>query len=283
MITPDPNDQRPLWRIFLAFLVPMVVANILQSLSGTINNIFVGQMLGTQALAAVSGMFPLLFFCISLVIGIGAGAGVLIGQAWGARELHKVKEIAGTSLMLGLLIGLAVAVFGGTLTEHLLVALGTPPDVLPIAIGYARTMMLAMPGLLVFLLLTQLMRGVGDTMTPLFALILSTAVSCLLTPAFIRGWFGLPQLGVTSAAVASIMASASCTTELSWYEPQAACLTLSKPTTLTSSGMRRPSSMRSVSMTAIAMWSLATNTASGHRRSARRAGIAERMPKVRAS
>ena len=66
-------------------------------------------------------------------------------------------------------LGLVVAVFGGTLTEHLLAALGTPPDVLPIAIGYARTMMLAMPGLLVFILLTQLMRGVGDTVTPLMA------------------------------------------------------------------------------------------------------------------
>ena len=67
------------------------------------------------------------------------------------------------------------------------------------AVGYARVMMLAMPGLLVFILYTQLMRGVGDTLTPLYALVLSTSVSCVMTPAFIRGWWGLPQLGVTSA------------------------------------------------------------------------------------
>lgn len=195
---------RPLWRQFLAFLGPMVLANILQSLSGTINNIFVGQMLGTQALAAVSGLFPIVFFLIALVIGVGAGASVLIGQAWGARELHKVKTIAGTALAVGLVLGLLVALLGGVFTEAMLRALGTPADLQAMAAGYARTMMLAMPGLLVFILLTQLLRGVGDTVTPLLALVISTAISCLLTPAFIRGWAGLPQLGVTSAAAAAV-------------------------------------------------------------------------------
>ncbi|MDB5856348.1 MAG: family efflux transporter [Ramlibacter sp.] len=209
--------ERPLWRRFLVFLGPMILANLLQSLSGTLNNVFVGQMLGTQALAAVSGLFPILFFFISLVIGIGAGASVLIGQAWGAREPHKVKAIAGTALALGLLLGAAVALFGGAFTEALLAALGTPADVMPIAVGYARTMMLAMPGLLVFILLTQLMRGVGDTVTPLLALAISTAVSCVLTPAFIRGWFGLPQLGVTSAAAAAIASFTSALCFLAWY------------------------------------------------------------------
>lgn len=209
--------DRPLWRTFLAFLGPMILANILQSLSGTLNNVFVGQMLGTRALAAVAGMFPIVFFFISLVIGVGAGASVLIGQAWGAHEPHKVKSIAGTALALGLLLGLVVALFGGTFTRALLNALGTPPDVLPIAIGYARLMMLAMPGLLVFILFTQLMRGVGDTLTPLYALVLSTSVSCVLTPAFIRGWWGLPQLGVSSAAAASIASFICALAFLAWF------------------------------------------------------------------
>lgn len=212
-----PLDTRPLWRVFIAFLGPMVLGNVLQSMSGTLNHVFVGQMLGTRALAAVSAMFPIIFFLISLVIGVGAGASVLIGQAWGARELHKVKTIAGTAISLGLLLGLAVALFGGTFTDGLLRLLRTPPDVLPEAIGYARTMMLAMPGLLVFILMTQLLRGVGDTVTPLYSLLLSTAVSCLLTPAFIRGWFGLPQLGVTSAAAASIVSFVAALLYLGWH------------------------------------------------------------------
>jgi putative MATE family efflux protein len=214
---PDSFASRPLWRTFLAFLGPMILANILQGLSGTLNNIFVGQMLGTRALAAVAGLFPILFFFISLVIGVGAGASVLIGQAWGARERHKVKAIAGTALALGLLIGLAVALFGGAFTRAMLSALGTPADVLPIALGYARTMMLAMPGLLVFILYTQLMRGVGDTVTPLWALLISTSVSCVMTPAFIRGWAGLPQLGVTSAAAASVCSFLTALAFLAWF------------------------------------------------------------------
>lgn len=202
---PSGTRPLPLWRAFLRFLAPMVLANLLQGLSGTINGVFIGQMLGTQALAAVAGMFPIIFFFVSLVLGIGAGASVLIGQAWGAREPHKVKSIAGTALGLGLALGVAVALFGGTFTKEMMVVLGTPPDVVPAATDYARLMMLGMPGLLVFLLATQLMRGVGDTVTPLLALAISTAVSCLTTPAFIRGWFGLPQLGATSAAAATVV------------------------------------------------------------------------------
>ena len=199
------STARPLWRSFLAFLAPMVLSNILQSLSGTINGVFIGQMLGTRSLAAIAGMFPIVFFFISLVIGIGAGASVLIGQAWGAREPHKVKAIAGTALGLGIALGIAVALVGGIFTDAMLRVLGTPPDVLPEARSYARVMMLGMSGLMVFLLATQLMRGVGDTVTPLLALVISTSVSCIATPAFIRGRFGLPQLGATSAAAAVVI------------------------------------------------------------------------------
>ncbi len=208
---------RPLWRVFLAFLGPMLVSNVLQALSGTFNNVFIGQMLGTHALAAVAAVFPIVFFLISLVIGVGAGASVLIGQAWGAREPHKVKAIAGTALALGLLLGLAIALLGGTFTRGLLQLLRTPPSVLPEAVGYARLMMFAMPGLLVFILATQLMRGVGDTLTPLYVLLISTAVASVLTPAFIRGWAGLPRLGVTSAAAASIGAFVVALAFMAWF------------------------------------------------------------------
>jgi len=108
----------PLWKTYLLFLAPMVLSNFLQSMSGTVNSIYIGQMLGTQALAAVSGMFPIIFFFIALVIGLGAGAGVLIGQAWGARESHMVKAIAGATLLLGVLIGLVAAVLGSVFARE---------------------------------------------------------------------------------------------------------------------------------------------------------------------
>ncbi|NBA98017.1 MATE family efflux transporter [Pseudomonas sp. R5(2019)] len=197
-------SQRPLWQIYLFFLAPMVLSNFLQSLSGTLNGIFIGQMLGTQALASVSGMFPIVFFFIALVIGLGAGASVLIGQAWGAREPETVKAIAGTTLTLGALIGLTAAVLGSVFARQALQGLGTPADVLDDAVGYAQVMMLIMPPLLVFVLFTQLLRGVSDTLSPLLALIVSTVVGLLLTPALIKGWLGLAPMGIKSAALAGL-------------------------------------------------------------------------------
>ncbi|QCB48166.1 MATE family efflux transporter [Hydrogenophaga sp. PAMC20947] len=198
---------RALWKIYLLFLAPMVLSNLLQSLSGTLNGIYIGQMLGTHALAAVSGMFPIVFFFISLVIGLGAGASVLIGQAWGAKQPEKVKAIAGTALAVGILIGLTGAVVGGVFAREALVALGTPADVLDDATGYARMMMLLMPLLLTFILFTQLLRGVSDTVSPLLALLMSTTVGLALTPALIKGWLGLPPLGIQSAALAGFVST----------------------------------------------------------------------------
>jgi putative MATE family efflux protein len=194
----------------------MVLSNFLQGLSGTLNGIYIGQMLGTHALAAVSGMFPVFFFFISLVIGIGAGASVLIGQAWGAREYGKVKAIAGSALTLGAVIGVAAALFGNVFAREGLQALGTPADVLDDATAYAHLMMAMMPLLLVFILFTQLLRGVSDTVSPLLALLLSTAVGLLLTPAFIKGWLGLAPMGVQSAALAGLVSNAVALGFLAW-------------------------------------------------------------------
>lgn len=198
------SSQRPLWQVYLVFLLPMVLSNFLQSFSGSLNGIYIGQMLGTQALAAVSGMFPIVFFFIALVIGLGAGASVLIGQAWGARETRTVKAIAASTLLLGALIGLFAAVLGSLFARQALQGLGTPADVLEDAVGYARVMMLIMPLLLVFVLFTQLLRGVSDTVSPLLALLVSTTVGLILTPALIRGWWGLPMMGIQSAALAGL-------------------------------------------------------------------------------
>lgn len=213
---PALSDGVPMWKTFAAFLGPMLLSNILQSLSGTLNNVYVGQMIGVGALAAVSSFFPILFFFIAFTIGLGAGASVLIGQAWGARDTGKVKAIAGTTLSVGLIFGLLVALFGGIFTGPLLRALGTPADILPDATLYARIMMIAGPGLFVYLLATAMLRGVGDTVNPLYTLGISTVVGLAVTPALIRGWFGLPQLGVASGAVASVLSMVTATAWLAF-------------------------------------------------------------------
>ena len=195
----------------------MIASNMLQATSGTVNNIYLGQMLGVGAMASVSAVFPVLFFLIAFMIGLGAGAAVLIGQAWGANELDRVKAIAGTTLMVGLVSGTVVALFGGTYTEPILVALGTPADILPGATAYGRVMLIAAPAIFIFLLTTSMLRGVGDTKTPLFTLLISTALSMLLTPALIRGWGGLPQLGVVSGAYAAGASFLIAMGWMAWY------------------------------------------------------------------
>ncbi|MFM1887276.1 MAG: hypothetical protein RL026_2433 [Pseudomonadota bacterium] len=202
MRTIDPH--RPIWLVFLGFLGPMMLANILQSLSGTLNNIYLGQMVGINALAAASAFFPLFLFLISFVMGLGSGSSVLIGQAWGAQQPERVLAVAGTTLSVGLLGGLVVALTGGFFAEGLLRALATPDSILPEATVYARIALLSMPGFFIFILATSILRGVGDMFTPLRALAVSTGISMLLTPALIKGWLGLPPMGVTAAAFAFV-------------------------------------------------------------------------------
>jgi putative MATE family efflux protein len=146
-----------------------------------------------------------MFAFIAFVMGLSSGASVLIGQAHGAGEHGKVKAIAGTTLSVALLFAAAIALFGSVFARDLVTALATPANILDEATSYARVTMIFMPLTFAVILVTAMMRGVGDTMTPLFALGFSIVAGLVVTPALIQGWFGLPQLGVTAAAVAFIV------------------------------------------------------------------------------
>lgn len=199
---------KPLWKSFLRFLAPLMLSNALQSLFGTISNVYLGQMIGVDALAAVSTFFPVFFFLFAFVMGLSTGATVLIGQAFGAGEHGRVKIVVGTTLAIGLLLSISVGLVGGLFSRQLMMALATPTDILDQASRYARIMLLTMPLGFVFLLMTAMIRGVGDAVTPLLALALSTAIGLILTPMLIRGGFGLPALGITSPAWAAAISNA---------------------------------------------------------------------------
>jgi putative MATE family efflux protein len=198
------SPSKPLWQRFVLFLVPLMVSNILQAMSGTVNSIYVGQLLGVEALASISTFIPILIFLISFVVGLASGATILIGQAWGAKNIDKVKEVTGTTLTAAFIAGVVVAIVGVLFTRNLMELLGTPANVLDNATAYGRIVLVGMPGFFVFLIVTSMLRGVGDTVTPLLSLIVSIAVGLVITPALILGWFGLPRIGVLAAAVAFI-------------------------------------------------------------------------------
>lgn len=184
------------------FLVPLTISNLLQSASGTLIAIYIGRMIGVDGLAATSAFFPVLFFLISFLIGLTTGSTVLIGQAFGARDDHRLKQVAGTTVTVCLILGIFVSVLGTLFAHQAMQALGTPANILDAAEGYARLIFLGMPFAFVFIGYVTFMRGTADATTPLYFLILTTVLSVVITPAFIRGWFGLPQLGVGSAGIA---------------------------------------------------------------------------------
>lgn len=199
------SDARPIWASLSMFLGPLMLSNILQSLSATINSIYLGRLIGVQALAAVSAIFPIIFFLVSFLIGLGSGSTVLIGQAFGARDYARVKEIAGAAIALTLVLGVAVGAFGGFYSHELLAAIGTPPDILAASAGYSRIFFYSIPILFVYLIYTTFLRGTGDARTPLWVLVGGTVLITLFTPAFILGWLGLPRLGVNGAAIANVL------------------------------------------------------------------------------
>lgn len=211
------HSPAPLWRRFLVFLGPLVLTNVLQALGGTITIIYLGHLLGTRALAAAVSFFPLFMCCLSFVIGLGAGASVLVGQAWGARDIEKVRRVAGTVLVGTLVLACAVGALGFVGIGGVLRALGTQPDVLPEATGYARVLLLAMPAIFLHLMSAALLRGMGDSVTPLKALVVALVVWVTLTPAFILGWFGLPLLGTQSAAWASMAGNVAAVAWVAWH------------------------------------------------------------------
>lgn len=193
----------PLWQNFLRFLAPLMLSNALQSLFGTVSNVYLCQMIGVDALAAVSVFFPVMFFLFAFVMGLSTGATVLIGQAFGAGAHDRIKIVVGTTLAVGLLLSMSVGLIGGLFGRQLMMALATPPDILAPASAYARVMLLTMPLGFTFLLMTAMIRGVGDAVTPLLALALSTAIGLILTPMLIRG-----AVGITSPAWAAAVANA---------------------------------------------------------------------------
>jgi putative MATE family efflux protein len=214
---PGAASPPVLWKAFLAILVPMMLTNILQGVSGTLDGIYLGQMIGVDALAAVSAFFPLFFVFFAMIIGLSSGATVLVGQAFGAGNLAAVRAVAGTALALMLCLGATVSIVGGWFAPELMRLLGTPPNVLAEASAYARLMLIGMPLFFLLWLATSLSRGVGDAITPLWTLSLVTAIAMACTPAFIRGWFGLPQLGVRSAAVSTLLGFAIAMAWTLWH------------------------------------------------------------------
>lgn len=199
------DESRPLWMTYLIFLAPLMLSNILQSASQTIGSVFLGRLLGTNALAAVSAVFPVIFLLFSFLIGIASGSSVLIGQAFGARDEHRVKKVAGTVLGATLAFSVFVAIVGTAFSPSMLQLLGTPSNIIAQSDAYTRVIFLTAPILFPYIVYTTFLRGTGDSQTPFYFLLLSSVLGAVFVPAFILGWAGLPKLGVVSVAASTFL------------------------------------------------------------------------------
>lgn len=201
------DASRPIWQLFVMFLIPLMISNVLQAASQTISLVYLGRLIGVNALASVSAVFPIIFLLFSFLIGVGSGSSVLIGQAHGAGDAHRVKRVAGTVLGATLAFGILCAVVGPLIAGPMLEWLRTPANILPEATTYARVVFLTSPVIFPYIMYTSILRGTGDSTTPLYSLVLSTILSLVISPAFILGWLGLPKLGIISVAVGALVAN----------------------------------------------------------------------------
>ena len=200
--------QGPLTRTLLVFALPQLVGNVMQSLNGSINAIWVGQLLGDKALAATANANIIMFLLFSLVFGFGMAATVRIGQAWGGKDIVTARRVLGTALGLTGLISL-VMTLGGILYAHALLDwLATPGDARAQALDYLRVVFIANPLTTLTTMIAMALRGAGDAGTPLRFMILATVLDVALNPLLILGMGPFPALGITGSAWATVIATA---------------------------------------------------------------------------
>jgi len=200
------DESRPMWRLFLVFLIPLILSSALQSASQTIASIYLGRLIGVNALGAVSAVFPIIFLLISFMIGLSSGSTVLIGQAFGAKDPHTMKRVAATTLTVSLILGVILGLIGALATRPMLQLVRTPVNILDDSVLYARILFASLPVFFPYIAYTTFLRGIGDSKTPFYFLFVSTAIMIVLTPALILGWLGV-RWGVESAAVAGVAAN----------------------------------------------------------------------------
>lgn len=202
-----PHDLTvgPIGKSLLMFALPVMGANILQTINGSINAIWISHILGEAALTATSNANIILFLLIGSIFGIAMAASLMVGQAVGAGDADQVKRVAGASTGFFIVLALSVAVLGFVLTPRMLDALQTPADAKDSAIAYLRVVFLGMPFLYMFAYFQAMQRGAGDARTPLYFSLLAVALDALLNPLLIIGIGPFPRLGIAGSSTAMLI------------------------------------------------------------------------------
>jgi len=195
---------RPLFR--LAW--PIVVIQLLQVAYNVVDTLWLGR-LSADAVGALSLAFPLVFLTISVAGGFTAAGAILVAQYTGADSEGSAGTVAGQTITFVGLVAISLGLVGFVLTDAMLGILPSSPattaQVVPLASEYMKVFFLGMPFLFGFFVFEALMRGYGNTRTPMRIMAISVLLNVLLDPILIFGWFGAPAMGIEGAAYATVI------------------------------------------------------------------------------
>ena len=204
-------------RGMVAFALPILYANVLQSLNASVNSVWVGRYLGEAALTATSNANVVMFLLIGIAFGIAMAATILIGQRIGANDIRGARHAVGTSATFFAGVSVVMAIAGLTLSPVLLTAMKTPPQSLPLAVAYMRVIFCALPSLYMYAFVMAVLRAAGDSKTPFYFMLLSVGLDISLNPVFIFGLGPAPRLGIAGSAFATFIAQTVSLIAMVWH------------------------------------------------------------------
>ncbi|MFD1190139.1 MULTISPECIES: MATE family efflux transporter [Phenylobacterium] len=195
----------PIGRTLVMFALPVLGTNVLQSMNGTANAVWVSHALGPAALTATTNANTIFFLMLGAVFGITMAANLMIGQAIGAGDRSLAKRVIGTAIVFFLGVSMLVGLLGYTLTPAILTAMQTPPDAKIDAIIYLRVIFMAIPFMYFFSFIQMAQRGTGDSRTPFYFSLFAVAMEVTLNPLLILGIGPFPQMGIAGSATATLV------------------------------------------------------------------------------
>jgi len=193
----------PLLGKILLFALPVAASGILQQLFNSADMAVVGRFAGSQSLAAVGGNGSITGILISLFIGLSVGANVVIANFIGQKKTEKVHEAVHTTMSMAIISGFILMVLGQFIAIPILKLISTPEDIIGLASVYLRIYFLGMPFLMVYNFGSAVLRSVGDTKRPLYALIVSGFVNVGLNLLLVVVF----KLDVAGVAIATSLAN----------------------------------------------------------------------------
>jgi putative MATE family efflux protein len=197
--------QGPITRTLLVFSLPLLGGNALQSLNGTVNQIWVSHTLGETAITALGNANIVMMLMLGAIFGVGMAANILIGQAVGAGDLALVKRVMGTTTTFFIALSVSLAVAGIFLSPHILDLMRTPAESRADAIIYLRIIFASVPFMYFFVFMQMAQRGAGDSTTPFYFLALAIVIDITLNPLLIRGIGPFPKMGIAGSATSTLV------------------------------------------------------------------------------